>query len=340
MTSFNCPLCRALIIAFFLMSTNHSFAENAPVGIDVQTGKAGSTAAPFNEQSFEQMGVLAVWRKYDGILTWGKDQTLAILDDGADLTVPEWKTQLPWGPKVVATHNTVEGGSDPSPRPPGYHGTTVGYPSSLNYQGVLGVAYNNQVAHIRACTIVHLKQDESKSLAEAMQWVIDNHEKYNITAINLSPVDDKPHQEPVPTAIDEKLQKLRELNIWVSAPTANNDFTNGISWPASQPYCFAIGATLPGKREVHRDRWKNTDLLVVAPYTSSSNAYATACSMILREAIEKAKYDWHKDAGTLPDAMMKIFQRTGVEIHDKATGLTFRELNLLAAVDHVYANKP
>lgn len=311
----------------------------AELGVDTQTGKAGKEPVPFNAQSFEQMGVLATWKKYDGVLSWGKGQTLAILDDGCDLSVPQWKVQLPWGPKVVATHNTVEGGSDPSPRPPGYHGTTVGYPSSLNHEGVLGVAYNNQVAHVRAITVVHLKEDESKTLAEALQWVIDNHLKYNITAVNLSPVDDKPHKEPVPTAIDDKLKQLRELNIWVSGPTANNNFTNGISWPASQPYCFAIGATLPGKHEVHRDRWSNVDLLVVAPYTSSSNAYATACSMILREAIEKANYDWKQDGSTLPDAMMKIFQQTGHEVHDKATGFSFKELNLLAAVDHVFANK-
>lgn len=280
--------------------------------------------------------VLATWRKYEQLLSWGKGQTLTILDDGADLSVPQWKTQLPWGPKVVATFNTVEGGTDPSPRPPGYHGTTVGYPSSLNHEGVLGVAYNNHVAHVRAVTVVHLKQDEATTIAAALQWVIENQQKYNITAVNLSPVDDKRHQEPAPTAIDEKLKTLRELNVWVSAPAGNNGFTDGISWPAAGEYCFAIGATLPGTREVHRDRWKNVDLLVVASYTSSSNAYATACSLILREAIEKANYDWKQDASTLPDAMMKIFQRTGHEVHDPAANLTFKELNLLAAVDYVF----
>jgi len=42
------------------------------------------------------------------------------------------------------------------------------------------------------------------------------------------------------------------------------------------------------------------------------------------------------DGPTLPDAMMSIFQRTGVPIHDPGTGLDFRELDLLAAVDHVF----
>ena len=37
------------------------------------------------------------------------------------------------------------------------------------------------------------------------------------------------------TDIDDKLKKLRKLGIWVSAPTGNHGYTNGISWPASQP---------------------------------------------------------------------------------------------------------
>jgi hypothetical protein len=61
--------------------------------------------------------------------------------------------------------------------------------------------------------------------------------------------------------------------------------------------------------------------------------------MILREAIEKANYDWQRDGSTLPDAMMKIFQQTGVAIHDDATRLDFRELNLVNAIDFVFAHK-
>jgi hypothetical protein len=308
-------------------------------GIDAQTAQVGDGGAPYNEQSFARMGVLEVWRKYAGVLSWGQGQTLAILDDGCDLSVPQWKTQLPWGPKVVATHNTVEGGDDPTPRPPGYHGTTVGYPSSLNCDGVRGVAYNNQVAQVRAVTVVHLKADEAQTLAAALQWTIDNCEKYNITTINLSPVDDQPHPGPVPTAIDEKLKTLRELDVWVSAPCANNGYTNGISWPACAEHCFAIGATVPGQHEAHLDRCANTDLLVVAPATSSSNAYAAACSMLLREAMEKANYDWTQGGSTLPDAMMTVFQNTGVEVHDAASGCAFRELNLLAAIDSVFTGE-
>ncbi len=296
---------------------------------------------PYDPPAMKHFRVTETWQEYDGKLNWGRGQCLAILDDGCDLNAPQWKTDLPWGDKkVVAGYDSIDRDDDPTPVKPGYHGTSVGYPSSQNYQGVCGVAYNDTVAQVRCVSIVHLRRDESKTMADGLQWVIDNHKKYNITAVNLSPLDDVAHKEPVPTAIDEKLAALRALNIWVSAPCGNNSHTDGISWPACQPDCFAIGAVKPGEEKAINDRFANTGILVPAAATSSSNAFAAACSMILREAIEKANYDWHKDGATLPEAMMTIFKRTGVDVDDPASGQKFKRLDLLNAVDHVFAAAP
>jgi hypothetical protein len=59
--------------------------------------------------------------------------------------------------------------------------------------------------------------------------------------------------------------------------------------------------------------------------------------MLLREAIEKTKYDWKHDGDNLPAAMLAILQRTGTEVLDPATKLIFRRLDLCAALDHVFA---
>jgi hypothetical protein len=293
---------------------------------------------PYDEADFQRMRVIESWRKYADKLSWGKGQCLAILDDGCDLAVPQWQALLPWGKKVIASYNVFERNDDPRPVPPGYHGTSVGYPSSLNHNGVWGVAYNNHVAQIRCITIVHLRKDESKTLAEALQWVVDHHRHYNITAVNLSPVDDNLHDKPEPTAIDVKLARLRELNIWVSAPCGNNGYTAGISWPACQPDCFAIGATKAQDDAVHCDRSAKTDILVPAAATSSSNAYIAAASMVLREAIAKSGYDWRSDGPNLPVAMMRVFQKTGVDVYDPATNRHFKRLDLLAALDRVFGS--
>ena len=303
---------------------------------------------PYIPVEFAQMRVTDTWVKYADALEWGKGQTLVVLDDGCDLTVPEWNVTLPWGaPKVAAGYDSVDEDDDPTLVPPGYHGTGTGNPSSHNYKGRLGIAFNNQVIHLRGCTIVHLpkepgeevapvRKNEVESIARGLQWVIDNHEKYNVTTVNLAPVDDQRHTEPWPTAIDAKLDALRKLNIWVSAPCANHHYTTGISWPACQPGTFAIGGSKPDADVAHLDRYKNTDILVPATATTSSNAHAVGCSMVLREAIEKSGYNWKADGKTIPDAMMAIFKKTGVDIHDPGTGLDFKRMDLLAAVDHVF----
>ena len=89
------------------------------------------------------------------------------------------------------------------------------------------------------------------------------------------------------------------------------------------------------ERSVHLDRWSNTDLLVSAGATSSSNACVVGCAQILREAIEKSGYAWQQKADNLPEAIMAIFTETGRRAEDEATGLTFAELDLLAAVDSI-----
>ena len=300
------------------------------------TLSGSDSGTPYHTVNFDQMRVTAAWRKYEGILTWGKGQCLALLDDGCDLSDPAWQAAMPWGRKVIATWNSIDNNENCHPVPPGYHGTTVGHPSSMNVNGIRGVAYNNFVAQVRCVTVVHLRQDESRTMAAGLRWVRENHERLRITAVNLSPLDDQRHQQPVPTAIDAELLALRRLGIWVSAPCGNHHYTDGISWPACQPDCFAIGATVPGKHEAHLDRYANVDLLVTAEATSSSNAHAAAGAQILREAIEKTGYRWQAEGETLPDAMLSIFLKTGVPIHDPATGLDFEELDVLAALDRVF----
>lgn len=291
---------------------------------------------PTEPTSFTHAGVVKSWEKYAGKLSFGKGQTLALVDDGCDMSKPEWKAVIDGVPKVRVTFDSVDGDDDPKHEGKGYHGTTIGVPSSLNFDGKWGVAYNNQVAVIRALECCHCNLRDHETLAKGLEWIAVNHKKYGITTVNLAPVDDLEHGEPVPTDIDAPLKKLRELGIWVSAPAGNHTFTKGISWPACQPNCIAVGGVTPGKDFVHLDRSAKIDLMVPASATSSSNAIACGAAMLLREAIEINKYDWKKDGPNMPEAMLKIMYDTGVEVHDEGSGLTFRRLDLAAALDKVF----
>ncbi len=290
---------------------------------------------PAQPAEFEHAGITAAWKTYADTLTFGKGQTLALLDDGCTMSKPEWKAVVDGVPKVRVTFDAVDGDNDPKHEGKGYHGSTIGIPSSVNFQGKRGVAFNNQLAVVRSLECCHCKITDSASLARALQWVIDHHAEHRITTVNLAPVDDKEHAEPVPTVIDMKLAKLRSLGIWVSAPAGNHHFTKGISWPASQPDCFAIGAVIPGQEVATLDRHAKVQLLVPAKATSSSNAIACGAAMILREAIEKSGYEWKRDGGNMADAMMKIMQQTGRPVDDKPSGQIFRRLDLMAALAHV-----
>lgn len=330
----------------------HVLAEDP--GSMVSDTTARLPGEPYNPVEFAQMRVTDTWARYADVLSWGKGQTLVVIDDGCDLTAPQWTTPLPWGEaKVAAGYDAVDLDDDPTPVPPGYHGTGTGNPSSHHRDGRLGIAFNDRVIHIRGCTIVHLpkgagspprpglrpvRAGEVESIARALQWVVDNHARYGITTVNLSPVDDQAHAEPWPTVVDEPLAALRRLNIWVSAPCANHGHTTGISWPACQPGAFAIGASRPEADVAHLDRHRNTDILVPATATTSSNAHAVGCAMVLREAVLKSGYDWRARGPTLPDAMMEVFRTTGTPVHDPGTGLDFRRLDLLAAVEYVFAH--
>jgi len=302
---------------------------------------AGSVIAaePADPYSFIHARIVDAWDAYRDRLRFGKGQTLALVDDGCDLSMPEWKATVDGVPKVLISYDSVDGDNDPRHEGTGYHGSTIGVPSSLNYGGKRGVAFNNQVAVIRALECCHCNITDHTTLAKGLQWIIENHERYRITTVNLAPVDDLEHAEPVPTDIDEKLRRLRALGIWVSAPTGNHDFHNGISWPACQPNCFAIGAVRQGKDEVYLDRHSKVDLLVPAAATSSSNAICCGAVMLLREAIDAAEYDWKAEAPNLPEAMLAILQRTGVPVTDSANGRNFRRLNLKAALDAVFQTR-
>ncbi|MDZ4404425.1 S8/S53 family peptidase [Prosthecobacter sp.] len=294
-----------------------------------------SAQEPAQPAEFEHAGVIAAWKAYADVLTFGKGQTLVLLDDGCTMSRPEWKAVIDGVPKVRVTFDAVDGDDDPKHEGKGYHGSTIGIPSSVNYGGKRGVAYNNQIAVVRSLECCHCKITDSVSLARALQWVIDHHAEHHITTVNLAPVDDKEHAEPVPTEIDAKLATLRALGIWVSAPAGNHNFTKGISWPASQPNCFAIGAVTPGKDIAILDRSTKIDLLVPARATSSSNAILCGSAVLLREAIEKSGYDWRADGKNIADAMMKIFQKTGKPVEDAATKQSFRRLDVMAALQHV-----
>ena len=128
-----------------------------------------SAGEPTEPVSFGHARVTESWKAYAEVLTFGRGQTLALVDDGCKLSMPEWSTPFDGKPKVLVAYDSVDGDDDPKHEGRGYHGSTIGVPSSLNYQGKWGVAYNNQVAVIRGLECCHCKVEDNRTLAAGLQ---------------------------------------------------------------------------------------------------------------------------------------------------------------------------
>ena len=63
---------------------------------------------------------------------------------------------------------------------------------------------------------------------------------------------------------------------------------------------------------------------------------ACGAAMLLREAIEKSRYDWKADGENLPEAMMAIMQKTGKPVEDSVTRRSYRRLDVRSALEQVF----
>ena len=125
--------------------------------IAIETGfpKAIGAAEPILPAEFRLTRITDSWEKYSTILSFGRGQTLALVDDGCKLSMPEWNTKDEGRPKVLVSYDSVDGDNDPKHEGKGYHGSTIGIPSSVNHAGKHGVAFNNQLAIVRSLVELH-----------------------------------------------------------------------------------------------------------------------------------------------------------------------------------------
>lgn len=89
------------------------------------------------------------------------------------------------------------------------------------------------------------------TLIAALQWVIENKEKWNIQAVSMSQghhrllsVVDYCPKTPI---TESKIIKLQSMGVPVFLPAGNNRDLNKLDWPACIPSAIAVGATMPAK---------------------------------------------------------------------------------------------
>jgi len=187
------------------------------------------------------------------------EPTLAILDTAIDTSLPAFKD------KIVQEVCLLERGPCPNGTTfmegPGAASMPLNLISKNGFDHGTQMTYiaiaNNPNMKIVFIRIIGNNPDGIRQVATeaavytALQWVIDNKDKYNIKAVTMAQ-----SMKATSTNVDycqktpitqSKIQSLVAINVPVFLPAGNEFDYNRINWPACLPESIAIGATMPTK---------------------------------------------------------------------------------------------
>jgi hypothetical protein len=185
--------------------------------------------------------------------------TIAILDTAIDTTLPELNGKIvhevcllergpcPNGGTVMEGPGAASMPRDLITRNGFDHGTQMAYVAVNNNPNInivfVRIIGNNPSGSRQVAT--------EKTLVTALQWVIENKDKWNIQAVsmsqghhNLLPVVDYCPKTPI---TESKIKSLVSLSIPVFFAAGNNGNPSRIDWPSCITDSIAIGATMPAK---------------------------------------------------------------------------------------------
>ncbi|MFO0951566.1 MAG: S8 family serine peptidase [Isosphaeraceae bacterium] len=156
----------------------------------------------------------------------GTGYSVAVIDAGVDYQTPALGGGLGAGKKVVAGWDFA--GNDADPMPSGLeHGTAVAGLIASSDPSYPGVAPGADVVALRIFD--DSNQSSFSRVADALQWVVDHHDQYNITVVNLSISDGGnyaqnwyAHDSGVGERITGLINQLDTLNIPVVTAAGNS----------------------------------------------------------------------------------------------------------------------
>lgn len=172
----------------------------------------------------------------------GKGLTVAVLDTGLNTEHVDFEG------RIVAQRNfTPDNGGDVNDATDGNgHGTNVG--------GII-VANGDHVGIAPEANIVPIKVLKNKGggsfqwINSALQWVLDNHEKHNISVVCMSLGDGSNRTKDdnlSNDAIRKKIKALREKRVAVCIAAGNDYFKHnsqeGMGYPGIIRECVSVGA--------------------------------------------------------------------------------------------------
>jgi Subtilase family len=313
---------------------------------------AATTAAVNNSDgstNFDQIIGASAARSTFGVN--GAGSNVAVIDTGVNFQNSILGGALGPGDKVVAGVDFT--GSPNGVLPTWQHGTGVAGLIAANGSNYQGVAPGAGIVALRV--FGDNNQGSFTSIEKALDWVVQNHAQYNITAVNLSISDGGNYQSNefgqdggVGQAITTSIGQLDSMNIPVVVAAGNsfNGKTQGQGFPASVPDTISVTATdASDKLASNAQRIGSSGgtagttiaapgVAITAPAdgnnlttedgTSFAAPQVTGSIVLLQQIYEKA-------FNKLPTvAQLEGFLQQGaVTIHDNATGLNIGRLDVL-----------
>jgi hypothetical protein len=281
----------------------------------------------------------------------GTGQTVAVIDTGVDYNNSVLGGGIGSGDKVVAGVDFT--GSSNGVIPTWQHGTGVAGIVAGNGGGYTGVAPGADIVALRV--FGDNNQGSFAEIAQALDWVVQNHAQYNITAVNLSVSDGGNYtsnifsSDGVGQEITQDVGQLDTLNIPVVI-AAGNSFdgkTQGLGFPAIVSDAISVTATdasdqlASTAQRLGSAQGNGSAVTIAAPGvnitapsgdsgttsesgTSFAAPQVTGSIVLLQEMYEDAYH-------TLPTVseLEQLLQQGAVTVHDSATGIDVGRLDVL-----------
>src|SRR4051794_11331245 len=213
-------------------------------GLSSAPKPAGNSPGGASSAAGDLIGAAEVRAAYGGD---GSGMTVALIDTGIDYHDAVLGNGYGAGSKVVDGYDFVQNDGDPYST--NAHGTAVAGLVASSDPKRPGVAPGADLAALRV-----FDNDSSGSfdnVAKALQWVIDNHDKDHITAVNLSLADGNNYAQNwfaqdggIGQKITGLIAQLDSLNIPVIAATGNSfKGQEGVGFPAIIPDTISVTST-------------------------------------------------------------------------------------------------
>jgi subtilisin family serine protease len=282
----------------------------------------------------------------------GTGMTVAVIDTGVDYNNPALGGGFGPGNKVVAGFDFADDTANPMATT-SQHGTAIAGLIASDNPSDLGVAPGADIVALRVTDDTNTAS--LNSVADALQWVINNHSQYNITSVNMSLSDGGNYAQNwfatdggVGEQVTDLIGQLTSMNIPVVVATGNSfSGSQGEGFAAIVAGTISVTATdLSGNLLSNAQRLGSaiggaSATTIAAPgdgltapsgdsgtATGDGTSFATALvtgSVTLLQEIYESRF------GSLPTvAQIKSWLQAGATpIQDPVTGITLGELNVL-----------